>query len=199
MRQKFFAFFLAFSLILSGCSQVSSSSSSQDSSSVTRTVTGKVKTVSGNELELAIGTLNTPPSDGSGQEEASGSDSGSSGRGSRPDSASQNSGGSNAPAGEMPSGGMGGPMGEMPSGEGFPGGEAGGMSPGAGSGRSSGSSITLTGEVETISIPVGTPVTMAGSTTTLDFSQIVVKNVITITYETGADGTEYLASITILS
>ena len=69
----------------------------------------------------------------------------------------------------------------------------------AGAGRSSGSSITLTGEVETISIPVGTPVTMAGSTTTLDFSQIVVKNVITITYETGADGTEYLASITILS
>lgn len=41
-------------------------------------------------------------------------------------------------------------------------------------------------------LPVGTPVTMAGSTTTLDFSQIVYKNVVTITYETGSDGTEYI-------
>ena len=40
---------------------------------------------------------------------------------------------------------------------------------------------------------------MAGSTTTLDFSQIVYKNVVTITYETGSDGTEYIASVTILS
>ena len=162
MKQRFWALALAFCLLLCGCGDTSApSSSSSGDTAASRTVTGKVKSVSGNELELAIGTLGSGQGSPSGEEEEG------------DDGVPSRGGDHSSRQGDTPGG--------RPSG--------GAVSP----------DIQLTGEVETISIPVGTPVTMAGSTTTLDFSQIVYKNVVTITYETGSDGTEYIASVTILS
>ena len=190
MKQRFWALALAFCLLLCGCGDTSApSSSSSGDTAASRTVTGKVKSVSGNELELAIGTLGSGQGSPSGEEEEG--DDGVPSRGGDHSSRQGDTPGGRPSGGEMEiGGGMGG---EMPSG--FPG-AMGGM---AGSGGAVSPAIQLTGEVETISIPVGTPVTMAGSTTTPDFSQIGYKNVVTITYETGSDGTEYIASVTILS
>lgn len=190
MKQRILALALAACLLFAGCGGASAPASSAAGMEEGRTLTGKVKSVSGNELELAIGTLETQRGGGGEKEESA------------PEKTpAQDRGNSSQQAGSPPSGG--GAMMSPPTG-------GGAMSDGmtsftidmggsASKPASTGPAIQLTGEVETISIPVGTPVTMSGSTTTLDFSQIVVKNVITITYATGDDGTEHIASVTILS
>lgn len=187
MKQRILALALAACLLFAGCGGASAPSSSAAGVEEGRTLTGKVKSVSGNELELAIGTLENQRG-GGGEEEESAPEK----------SPSQDRGNSSQQAGSPPSGG--GAMMSPPTGGGaMSGGITSFTIDSASKPASTGPAIQLTGEVETISIPVGTPVTMSGSTTTLDFSQIVVKNVITITYATGDDGTEHIASVTILS
>jgi hypothetical protein len=151
MKQRFWALALAFCLLLCGCGDTSApSSSSSSDTAASRTVTGKVKSVSGNELELAIGTLGSGQGSPSGEEEEG--DDGVPSRGGDHSSRQGDTPGGRPSGGEMEiGGGMGG---EMPSG--FPG-AMGGM---AGSGGAVSPAIQLTGEVETIS-----PLIVRASTT----------------------------------
>lgn len=195
--------------IASGMTNSNTTSSSKTEATSQRTVIGKVKSITGNEIELALGEYQAFT--GRGTEGDSGANNGNT---TRPRQGAQNrsstSGTANtAVTGTVAMGGMNGsadmvPGGAPPdfAGEAIP--NEGGASPGEqagqdGQGAQSGTQkFVLNGETLLFSVPVTVPVTTANNSTTLNFSQILVKNMIEVTFDASGE-TEVVFSIKILS
>ena len=159
-------------------------------------VAGKVTSIIGNEVVLALGEISTSsmPSAGNNETSASNSENSSASTSSSENQNSKNSfrGSGQKPSG-MPSGEA--PSGEMPSG--MPSGEApSGEMPSGGNfaGRTGGKvEITLNGETGTYIIPVGLSLSgLSGNTT--DFSAITEGMILRLTLETNSDSTKVIAA-----
>jgi hypothetical protein len=218
--KKFYLFLMLFAFCFAcGCSSGTNSQNKNNNNSSrpaqTETtvlssnqtqVAGKVTSIIGNEVVLALGEISTSSmlQAENNETSASNSENSSASTSSSENQDSKNSfrGNGQRPSGEMPSGekpsGM--PSGEAPSGEmpsGMPSGEApSGEMPSGGNfaGRTGGKvEITLNGETGTYIIPVGLSLSgLSGNTT--DFSAITEGMILRLTLETNSDSTKVIAA-----
>lgn len=203
MKNKTLALLAAALMLLSGCGE-EASSSGVVIPEVTegQTVTyGKVTNIAGNDLTLAVGTLQegerggmAPGAGGLSEQETSGQENMSAPSGQE----TMEGPGRAAMAEGMPSAPMeGGAAGDF-AGEAM-------MMPGSGEGGAMAApqpsvSLELTGEEETIRVPVGVAVYAAMGTRNIstDFTQISVDNIVQVVWDTNEEG-QYIAWLQVLS
>ena len=194
MKKRTLALLAAAMMLLAGCSEESSSSGVEiPDVEEGQTVTyGKVTYVAGNDLTLAVGTLKEGGSGGM----APGASGLEQGEAAERQSARGDSGRGGMEAAEIPAMAEGGgeaPMGEMFGG----GGTASGAAPAA---AQPSVSLDLTGEEETIRVPVGVPVYAAMGTRNIstDFTQIFIDNIVQVVWDSNEEG-QYVVWIQVLS
>lgn len=233
--KKLLGFLLTTLLLCSGCAQQATAQGSQPVESQSDAkgamnaqlaenqtrVYGKIQEISGNEIVLAIGTMQMPEGTSGMAPGASGMIPGASGgmkpgARTRPGSSGNGAaaGGQTSPDMPAPPDGQAFPSGEMPSfdKQGDKSGAASGSSDGkTGRGNRAGGmqggfggfsiELTYTGETKTLQIPVGLKITtgMGANAKESDFTTLAKDNVIAVVLEKGSDGTEKVVSVRLMS
>lgn len=208
MKKRWLPVAVSLALVLGGCARFGAPSSSSSSVSSlpenAETVYGRVSYVSGNDFTLALGTYGTASQGGADAGRAANDDPGAGAEESARGQHGRRSGGSGQAGGPGGQGGFPG-GGKMPA-DGAPAGDppvdmpdfAGGeFGAGAAGGGQATQRFTETGEELEIRIPVGTPIYYG--TLKVDFSQIQIDYVISVSTIPDSDGEPVVIAAEILS